>query len=487
MSRPLKILLLTYRGNPFCGGQGIYVSHLAREMARLGHEVHCLEGPPYFEDGAEDSAENNTENNAEFGGEIATENGTGNGTGNGAGYGAGNGAWNGTGKNGNPGASGRNGDENDGGNFGGDFGGDSCGPGTVTWHQVPGMHLWSNGKAGGGQLAEYSPLRLFERVAAWGGQFPEMTSFSWRAFARLRSLLKRRRFDVVHDNQSLGWGLLAIQALGFPTLATVHHPLTIDRARGFDPPAGFRERLNKVRFYPLLMQGFVARRMSHIVTVSQSAAEAIARDFRIPPARIRVILNGLDSERFRPLPGVKRVPGRVVFVGNLEDPNKGGKYLLQALASLPPPAHLVVATGGISRHEWLDGQVERLGLRGRITLEYRVSQQELVRLYASAQVAVSPSLYEGFGFPAVEAMACGLPLVAARGGALPEVVGDAGVLVPVADAGALAAAVGDLLGDGEKRERLGRLARQRVRERFRWDTAARQLTEVYRETIDAHH
>lgn len=449
MNRTLKILLLTYRGNPFCGGQGIYVSHLARELARLGHEVHCLEGPPYYEDGK--NGDNGIRNDTEPG----------------------------IGKFGGAGKSRMNGGE--------DNGDGTCGPGTITWHRVPGMHLWSNGNAGGPQLTEFSPLRLFERVAAWGGQFPEMTSFSWRAFARLGPLLGRHRFDVVHDNQSLGWGLLAIQALGLPTLATVHHPLTIDRARGFDPPADFRDRLNKVRFYPLLMQGFVARRMRRIVTVSQSAAEAIARDFRIPPARIRVILNGLDSERFRPLPEIERVPGRVVFVGNLEDPNKGGKYLLQALAALPPPAHLVVATGGISRREWLDGQIERLGLRGRIRLEYQVSQEELVRLYASAQVAVSPSLYEGFGFPAAEAMACGLPLVAARGGALPEVVGEAGVLVPVADATALASAMGNLLGNGVERERLGRLARQRVRECFRWDAAARQLTEVYRETIDAHH
>ncbi len=409
----MKILLLTYRGNPFCGGQGVYTSALAHELVRQGHEVHCIQGPPYapHDDG-------------------------------------------------------------------------------VVWHRVPGLNLMEADGAyppPEAPLRALEPLNLLERALALAGQFPEMTGFGWRAFGAVRRLLERHPFDVVHDNQSLGWGLLAIRALGLPTLATVHHPLTIDRARGFDPPATLRKRLDRVRFFPVLMQGWVARRMRRIVTVSQASAQAIATDFRVPPERIRVIYNGVDSARFRPLPGVPRVPGRVLFVGNLEDANKGGIYLLRAMAKLAPPAHLVVATGGIAQQDWLRDQLDRLHLHGRISIRYRLDPASLVELYASAQVAVSPSLFEGFGFPAAEAMACGLPLVAARGGALPEVVGDAGVLVPVADDAALAGAIGALLADPARRAGLGLAARARVCERFRWDAAVRALVSVYEETIHADH
>jgi len=407
----MKILLLTYRGNPYCGGQGVYISFLARELARLGHQVHCIHGPPYANEA----------------------------------------------------------------------------PGVV-WHRVPGLDLFGEGNGAPlprDPLAAFHPLALFERAAAWCGQFPEMAGFSWRAFFTLGALLERHRFDVVHDNQSLGWGLLAIQALGLPLVATVHHPLTIDRARGFDPPASFRRRFDKVRLYPVLMQGWVARRIRRIVTVSQASARSIEADFRVPAQRIRVIHNGVDAQAFRPLPEVARVPGRVLFVGNLEDPNKGGIHLLRAVARLPSSAHLLLATGGLSRPGWLREQLDDLGIRGRVLLRERVPPEELVALYASAEVAVSPSLFEGFGFPAAEAMACGLPLVAARGGALPEVVGEAGVLVPPADPGALADAVAALLADPERRRRLGEAARRRVLTCFRWEDAVRRLAAVYQEAIDA--
>jgi glycosyltransferase involved in cell wall biosynthesis len=414
----MKILLLTYRGNPFCGGQGVYTVHLARELARLGHAVHVLQGPPYAPEEPGDGAQG------------------------------------------------------------------------IVWHRVPGLNLIDadgHYPPPAQPLAALQPVNLLERALTLCGQFPELTGFSLRAFVAVRRLLERQRFDVMHDNQSLGWGLLALRALGVPMVATVHHPLTIDRARGFDPPAGFRSRLDKVRFYPVLMQGMVARHMRRIVTVSQASAQAIAADFRVPARRIRVIYNGVDSQRFRPLPGVPRVPGRVLFVGNLEDPNKGGRYLLRAMARLAPPAHLVVATGGISQQHWLREQLDALHLRERVSIRYRVDPATLVELYASAQVAVSPSLFEGFGLPAAEAMACGLPLVAARGGALPEVVGDAGVLVPVADDAALADGIAALLADPSRREALGLAARRRVQERFRWEVAARELVDVYREAIHADH
>jgi glycosyltransferase involved in cell wall biosynthesis len=313
-----------------------------------------------------------------------------------------------------------------------------------------------------------------------------MTTFSLRAFLKVRSLLARHAFDVIHDNQSLGWGLLPLKFLGVPLLATIHHPLTVDRQRGFEGAPSFRRQLEKVKFYPVVMQGVVARRMDHLVTVSEASAKSIQSDFGISRRDMTVIHNGVDSELFRPMPGVRRVPGRVLFVGNIEDANKGGVFLLRAMALLPPPAHLVIVTGGISQRAWFEGLLDQLGLRGRVSVFYRLSGEALVEMYASAQVAVSPSLYEGFGFPAAEAMACGLPLVAARGGALPEVVGPAGLLVPVRDPEALAEACARLLADAPLRKKLGAAARRRVVQNFRWSRAAEQLTEVYEKVIHAH-
>jgi glycosyltransferase involved in cell wall biosynthesis len=313
-----------------------------------------------------------------------------------------------------------------------------------------------------------------------------MTAFSIRAFLKLRQLLQRHRFDIIHDNQTLGWGLLPLQALGVPLLATIHHPLTIDRQRGFEPPTSFRQQFDRVRFYPVVMQSFVARRMTRIVTVSQAAARAITRDFGVSPENITVIYNGIDCALFRPLPEVRRIPGRVLFVGNIEDPNKGGRFLLQAMTSVRPDAHLVVVTGGISDPTALEHTLKELGLHHRVSFHCQLSPPELVRMYASAEVAVSPSVFEGFGFPAAEAMACGLPLVAAKGGALPEVVGDAGRLVPTRNAHALATAINILLGDAGLRQRLGQAARVRVQTKFRWEDAVRRLLRVYIEMIDAH-
>jgi len=407
----MRILLLTYRGNPYCGGQGIYAGYLAREWARMGHEVHVIHGPPY-----------------------APEE-----------------------------------------------------PG-IHWHRVEGSNPMDgpHARTPTQALRDFLPLNLLERMLAMAGQFPEMHAFSWRAFLLARRLFRQMRFDVVLDNQTLGWGLLPMQALGVPLVATLHHPLTVDRQRGFDPPSPFMDRLNKVRFYPILMQRAVVRRMPLVVTVSHASAEAIIRDFGVPRERLRVVYNGIDTDTFRPRPEIARVPGRVVFVGNLEDPNKGGRFLLHAMGMLPR-AHLVVATGGVTQWDWLHDLVRRHGLGGRLVLHERLSRAELAELYATAQVAVSPSLFEGFGFPAGEALACGVPLVAASGSALSEVVGDAGLLVPPANPVALAEALRAVLQGRTLRERLAARARPRVQRRFRWAGAATQMIQVFQEAAHAHH
>ncbi|MDP8954103.1 MAG: glycosyltransferase family 4 protein [Actinomycetota bacterium] len=322
--------------------------------------------------------------------------------------------------------------------------------------------------------------------------FPEPLTFSLRA---QRSLARRSHdFDVVHDNQSLGTGLLRIQSppprgLGLPLLATIHHPVTVDRRVELAHAPDWKRRLTLRRFYGFTrMQTRVARRLDRILTVSQSSLDDIVTEHGVAPERLRVVPVGVDATCWRPLPARPRVPGRLMSTASADVSMKGLAYLLEALAKVRterPDAELVVV-GAPGPNSPLTGLIGRLGLDGAVRFVAGVSDEALVELYAEAEVAVVPSIYEGFSLPAVEAMACGVPLVTTTGGALPEVVGtdgEAAVLVPPADAGALAGAVLGLLGDGGRRAALGLAGRQRAVTRYSWRATAEATVVQYREVI----
>ncbi len=206
--------------------------------------------------------------------------------------------------------------------------------------------------------------------------------------------------------------------------------------------------------------------------------------------KIRVVYNGLDTKFFAPIPEIPKKPKSLIFVGNSEDRKKGLLYLLQALSWLPEDVSLTVVDGGAPQRAFAPLLAEKFRISHRVHFIAKIEPQELVRLYCQAEIAVVPSLYEGFGFPAAEAMACALPIVACQAGALPEVVGDdkkSGLLVPPRDAQALAHAISTLLKNDHLRQQMGQAARQRILHLFSWERAARQLVEVYREVIDAYH
>ncbi len=323
--------------------------------------------------------------------------------------------------------------------------------------------------------------------------FPEPLAFSLRA---QRALAKRRHdFDVVHDNQCLGTGLLRIQSppphgLGLPLLATIHHPVTVDRRVELAHAPDWKRRLTLRRFYGFTrMQTRVARGLERILTVSQSSLDGIVADHGVARDRLRVVPVGVDATRWRPLPARSRVPGRLMTTASADVPMKGLAHLLEALAKVRterPDAELVVI-GTPKPDSPLTGLIERLGLAGAVHFVTGVSDERLVELYAEAEVAVVPSLYEGFSLPAVEAMACGVPLVTTTGGALPEVVGgdgEAALLVPPADPGTLGGAILGLLGDGGRRASLGRAGRQRAVTRYSWRATAEATVAQYHEVIE---
>ena len=411
----MKVCLLSYRGNPYCGGQGIYVMYIARELVKLGHEVHVIAGPPYPFD----------------------EEG-------------------------------------------------------VIIHRVSNHNYFNKPKdfiKPHKPFATFQPLNFYEFIAAKLGIFPEIETFSFRAFLKLKELLKTHKFDIIHDNQCLGYGFLLIQRLGVPFISTIHHPLSIDRSTWFEYPSDFNIKMRRILYYPLLMQRFVANRMSRIITVSHNAAIEINKAFGVNQKNISVIYNGMDSSLFYPVKGVKKKANSIIFVGNVEDRKKGIIYLLKAMTLTKHNVTLTIVDGGAPNRSTVPHLIDKLGVNGRVTFTGKIPIEKLITLYSQHEMAVLPSLYEGFGFPAAEAMACELPVITSTAGALPEVVGEhmeTGYLVPPRDAHAIAEGIDFLLDNPEIRKRLGKAGRKRVLDIFTWENAARELVKMYEEVVNAH-
>jgi glycosyltransferase involved in cell wall biosynthesis len=357
----------------------------------------------------------------------------------------------------------------------------------VTEHRVENLNLFEFGFPKKNPFQIFTPLNLYELVATRLGMFPEMFSFSFRAYQKLRELLPYCRFDIIHDNQTLGYGMLLMKAFNIPIVATVHHPLPIDRKSDIAYIDRARERFGRITFYPFVMQHLVTWMMDRVITVSESAAEETRNTFKVPQKKIRVVYNGIDTEMFRELNGERKENGRLLVVANTQDRKKGVVYLLGALRLLREDmdVKLTIVDRGAPDNEYTPALVDRFGLNGSVEFTGRLNLEELVEYYARAEIAVVPSLYEGFCLPAAEAMACGLPVVATTAGALPEVVDDGkcGILVPPRDHHALAGALKRLLSDKDLRQTMGKEGRERVERLFTWEEAARRTVDVYREVL----
>jgi glycosyltransferase involved in cell wall biosynthesis len=326
-------------------------------------------------------------------------------------------------------------------------------------------------------------------VAEWAAMctaaFPEPLTFSLRA-ARLLAP-RTAEFDLVHDNQSLGSGLLSIARSGLPTVATVHHPVAVDRGLELAAATSLRRRLTLRRWYAFTrMQARVVRRLEAVTTVSESSRRDIERHMGRPAGSVRVIPVGIDAGVFTPPPaGAVRDPLSIVVVTSADVPLKGLVHLLEAVAKLRTELAVRLTVVGAARPGGATEQaVDRLGVGDAVRFTGPLPEAELVGLLQRAAVVAVPSLYEGFSLPAVEAMACAAPLVTTDAGALPEVVGpDAGLRVRAGDVGELCAALRRVLDAPELGERLGRAGRQRVLEHYTWRTTAGRTADWYAETL----
>ena len=407
VNRPLRIALLSYRSKPYCGGQGVYVRHLSRELHALGHRVEVFSGQPYPD----------------------------------------------------------------------------LDPGPVL-REIPSLDLYRDGDPfRTPHWREYRDWAdVLETAMMWGGAFPEPLTFSIRALQVLAA--RAADFDVTHDNQGLGYGMLGVRRLGLPLVASIHHPISVDRRIDLASVRGLTA-LSRRRWYGFVrMQARVARRVARsgpLITVSSSSKRDICRDFRVRPEQVHIIPLGVDTRVFRPREA-SRVPGRIIAVASADSPVKGIATLLRALGKLvtDTDAHLVIVGKPAPATERLAAQ---LSLTARVTFTHGLGDEAFSALLASAETAVVPSLYEGFSLPAVEHMASGTPLVASRSGALPEVTGDAAVLVRPGDDEELAAVLRRLLGSPAERAALADRALRRVGERFAWTAVANATAGQYLEAI----
>jgi glycosyltransferase involved in cell wall biosynthesis len=299
-------------------------------------------------------------------------------------------------------------------------------------------------------------------------------------------MLKGRRgdFDVVHDNQCMGSGILQLHRDGWPLLETLHHPITVDRSIALDHAEGHWKRYTTRRWFGFLrMQVRVVKQLPAVLTVSHNSRVDINAQMGVPLERLTVVPVGVDHTVFKPYDDVVKKKGRLMVTSSSDVPMKGLVPLLEAIAKLRAERDVdLVIIGNPKAKGRVANAMERLGLGDIVTTISGVSDEELARLYGEAEVAIVPSLYEGFSLPAIEAMSCAVPVVATTGGALPEVVGvsgETGLLVEPNDPDALVGAIRRLLDDEGLRDRLGAAGRERVIERFTWQVTARGTAACY--------
>lgn len=414
MTSGMRIALLSYRSKTHCGGQGVYIRHLSRGLADLGHQVEVFSGQPYPE---------------------------------------------------------------------------GLDP-RVHLTKVPSLDLYRESDPF--RTPHFSEIRdatdVLELLTMWTAGFPEPRTFSLRA-ARLLAA-RRNDFDVVHDNQCLGSGLLRIARAGLPVVATVHHPITRDRTLDL-AAAPWRRRPLVRRWYGFsTMQKKVARQIPDLLTVSSTSASDIAEDFRVDPGQLSVVPLGVDTALFAP-DEHPRVPGRIIAIASADRPLKGTGHLLQAIADLRTKHDIELQlVAKLEPNGPTEKLIADLGITDIVHTSSGLTDAELARLFASSEIACIPSLYEGFSLPAVEAMASGTPTVASRAGALPEVLGASGgcaELVRPGDVGDLTRAISGLLDSPARRHAMGMAGRRRALDVFSWKSVAAQTVTVYEHAINRAH
>ena len=331
-----------------------------------------------------------------------------------------------------------------------------------------------------------NPINLFEWLSVNSGGFPEPYTFG----KRIKKILKQNlnKYDVIHDNQSLAYELLFFQKKK-PLVTTIHHPISLDLAYQLQSTNDIFLKLLMRRWHSfLVMQKFVAKRLKKIVVPSNSSMEDIKEEFHVDKNKMERVMNGIDLNVFYPDSKIQKIPFRLVTVASADVPLKGLDYLLNALSDLAEVYSDISLSiiGEQKKGGHTERLIKKLNLEKRVNFFSNLTQEDLRKTYCEAELAIIPSLYEGFGFAAIEAMACGVPLISSSGGALPEVIKDTGIIIPPKNVKEIYNSVDFLLSSPKSAKELAEKGLQRANSKFSWAAIAKKLEKVYYKEIEIH-
>ena len=404
----MKIGLLSYRSNPYSGGQGIYIRHLSKALSKLGHEVSVISGQPYPE--LDDS---------------------------------------------------------------------------INLIKLPGLGLFESSERFSAFKISFfwNLLNFYEWFTVMTGGFPEPYAYGRRVYRLLKKT--NFNFDILLDNQSLSSSLLKIQK-EFPLVVTIHHPITRDHKLEMDNAKNWKERLSSNRWHNFLpMQKRTASKLQNIICVSQSSKEDVIAEFNVKEERITVIPNGIDIENFKPSSDSKTLDFKIVTTASSDIPLKGLRHLILALPRVlrEYPLTRLTVIGKSPKKSKLNKLIDDLNLEDKITFKSGISENEIVDIYHDSDIAVIPSLYEGFGFGAGEAMACGVPLISTDSGGLKQVIGESALKIEPGSVQQIEESIIKLFNEEETRNELSKKGRERMEELFDWEIAAKAYINLFEALI----
>ena len=326
-------------------------------------------------------------------------------------------------------------------------------------------------------------IDFYEFFSTFFGGFPEMSTFGERA---KEFLDKNLHYDIVIDNQSISYGMLEIQKK-FPLIEIIHHPITKDYKFELQSSSSFMYKLSRHRWYSFLkMQKRVAPQLKTIVTPSINSLKDIASDFNVNKKNINVINNGLDIDIFIPYKEIKRNPTKLITTASADVALRGLDYTLKSLASLVNdfPEISLMVIGNMKKGGHTSRLIDELDIKDRVLFKTGLSKEEIAKEYASSSIAIVSSLYEGFGYPVIEAMSCEVPLIATNVSSIPELVGDYAELIPAENTNALSNAIRTILNDYSQYKNIASRGRQHIVNNFNWLKITEEYENIINKTIN---
>ena len=314
------------------------------------------------------------------------------------------------------------------------------------------------------------------------GGFPELQTFGNRA----KIFLSDKNYDAVIDNQSISFGMIDIQK-SKPFIEIMHHPISKDYFYDLKFARGLVQRISKMRWFSFLkMQKKVAKQIKVVVTPSLNSKQDIHHDFKVPMQNIQVIPNGIDFNTFCSLPNIVPRANGVITTASADVPLKGLDFSLHAIARLKseyPDINLTVI-GSPRAEGHTERLIKKLKLEEQVSFKTNLTKEEITHEYAKSSVAVVSSLYEGFGFPVGEAMACATPLVATNVASIPEITGSFAQLISAEDSEAIYQGIKNVFQSPQKYKIQAELGRQHIIENFNWTKIGHAYEELLYKTIN---